>query len=289
MQTLGTVLVVEPNKHAQREIRKALPEINAVFVADGKAFVAEAKLHQPAAIVMNEGLPSSDGFEILKAARANGDVPVLLLTSRHALEESGHEHGTALVLGMGDLSLLQGRLSRLIAERTVLKSFRDTYLKVMDAQSAGAESEFTKDETEVLRSVGFRTTPKLNPAPLAARAAHFQTLLSSSLTTERAAKRLRVNASRIRQRLTTKPPQLYGIRHNGEWRLPAFQFGTRGLIPNVDRAISRLPSGIDPVAVDRWFRQPNADLQREGQPTSPLDWLAQGLPAGPVAELAADL
>jgi CheY-like chemotaxis protein len=287
METLGTVLIVEPSKQAQREIRKAIPEIDAVFVADGKAFVAQAKLHEPAAIVMNEALPSSDGFEILKAARASGDVPVLLLTSRHALEESG---ASALVLGMDDLSLLQGRLSRLIAERTVLKSFRDTYLKVMEAQSAAAESEFTKNETDVLRSVGFPiTSPKLNPAPLAARAAHFQSLLASSLTTERAAKRLRVNASRIRQRLTTKPPQLYGIRNNGEWRLPAFQFGPRGLIPNVDRAISRLPAGIDPVAVDRWFRQPNPDLQREGTPTSPLDWLAQGLPADPVGELAADL
>jgi hypothetical protein len=121
-------------------------------------------------------------------------------------------------------------------------------------------------------------------------AAAYQELRAGSLTVERAAALLGVNASRIRQRLAAG--SLYGLKEGNAWLLPAFQFTDKALVPNLDVVLRRLPRGLSPLAVAQWLSRPNPDLctrDDEERPLSPRQWLLAGNPPEPAAELAAAL
>jgi hypothetical protein len=125
---------------------------------------------------------------------------------------------------------------------------------------------------------------------LARAAAAHERLRTTSLTVDEAARRLDVNASRIRQRLAER--SLYGLKDAGAWLLPAFQFVAGGLVPGIEVVLRRLPDGISPEAVARWFASPNPDLctrDDDERPLTPLQWLLAGNPPSPAAELAAAL
>lgn len=107
---------------------------------------------------------------------------------------------------------------------------------------------------------------------------------------EDAAERLGVNGSRGRQRLADR--SLCGIKHVGSWRLPAFQFTERGLVPGIDIVLKALPADLSVVAIARWLETPNPDLctrDDDERPLTPLEWLAAGHPAGAAADLASAL
>jgi excisionase family DNA binding protein len=126
--------------------------------------------------------------------------------------------------------------------------------------------------------------------PIARAAFEYAVLCTTGLTTREAAKRLGVNDSRVRQRLSQRA--LYGIKAGDEWRLPAFQFRRKGLVPGIERVFPRLPMILNPVALHRWFQTPNPDLEEkegEGRALTPLQWLQSGNDPGVVAELAAGL
>jgi hypothetical protein len=122
--------------------------------------------------------------------------------------------------------------------------------------------------------------------------AEYAALLKSSLSTAETARRLGVDPSRIRQRLTADPPTLYGIRIGPNWYVPEFQFDGDGLLRGLGEVVSRLDPELHPVAVFRWFTTPSADLSAEalgGRSLSPRDWLRLGLPVEAVAEMASNL
>jgi excisionase family DNA binding protein len=124
-----------------------------------------------------------------------------------------------------------------------------------------------------------------------ARAAmEYDGLLRRSLTIDEAARRLGVNASRIRQRLAER--SLYGLKEGNRWLLPAFQFASKGLVPGVSVVVRKLPPDIGALAAVRWFGSPNPDLcTRDDQERAltPLQWLRSGNPPEVAAELAAAL
>jgi hypothetical protein len=173
-------------------------------------------------------------------------------------------------------------------ERTMYAAVREAVGRANE-QAAVAQTALTLDEQRALESGGVPIGGQLAFRPLAVRAAKYHAILTGSLNAEQAAKRLGVSTGRVRQRLLADPPTLYGIRDGNVWRLPAFQFASKGLVPNVDRVISHLDRELDPVAVENWFRQPHIDLEQDGHLVSPLDWLAQGRSVQPVAELAENL
>ena len=126
--------------------------------------------------------------------------------------------------------------------------------------------------------------------PIARAAFEYAVLRATALSTQKAAKRLGVNDSRVRQRLSQRA--LYGIKAGDEWRLPAFQFARKGLVPGIQRVLPRLPKSLNPVAVYRWFHTPNPDLEEkegQGRALTPLQWLQSGNDPDVVAELAAGL
>ncbi len=155
-------------------------------------------------------------------------------------------------------------------------------------------SELSPSEVRALERGGFALDSEdLGPEdPLARTAAQYAALLMTSLTTAEAAARLGVETSRIRQRLTSRPPTMYGIRLESGWRIPDFQFDDNSLLPGVAEVVARLDPELHPIAIYRWFTTPNPDLAARGiseRRLSPREWLRLGFRPVAVAELAGDL
>lgn len=155
---------------------------------------------------------------------------------------------------------------------------------------ADPQAQFTDAELSELAEGGFDLSPlpEGRGDPRARAAVLHARMLAGALTVPRAAKRLGVDESRIRQRL--KEGTLYGLKvAGGEWRLPSFQFAGRGLLPGIQIVLRALPHDLHPVAVLGWFVTPVADLAVDGKPCSPRDWLATGGDPERAARLAAEL
>jgi hypothetical protein len=113
-------------------------------------------------------------------------------------------------------------------------------------------------------------TPELHTA------VRYAGLLASALSVQQAARRVGVDGSRVRQRLAGRT--LYGVRVDGSWRLPLFQFTDDGqsIIPGFGELVP-LVEGLHPVDVATWFVMPNVDLVvGEDAHVSPRDWLLGG-------------
>jgi hypothetical protein len=101
-------------------------------------------------------------------------------------------------------------------------------------------------------------------------------MLASALSVQQAAQRLGVDGSRVRQRLVEHT--LYGVRLDGAWRLPLFQFSDdgRGIVPGFGELAPAF-AGLHPVDVATWFTTPHVDLVvGEDIRVSPRDWLLGG-------------
>jgi hypothetical protein len=156
-------------------------------------------------------------------------------------------------------------------------------------QSSGesASNQLTAGEAQALESVGLSLVPSVEgaaPDPLMQSIADYMALLETSYTTSEAAKYLKVDVSRIRQRLRER--SLVGIDYDGERRLPRFQFERRQVLPGLREVIAGLPEGLNPLDVAQWFLAPNPDLEEGDQNLSPRDWLVRGRRVDVVAALA---
>jgi hypothetical protein len=144
-------------------------------------------------------------------------------------------------------------------------------------------------ELNALKAVGLNTEPFKKGAardPLTQSITDYMALLETSYSTSQAAKYLKVDASRVRQRL--REHSLFGIDYDGEKRLPRFQFERAKVVPGLREVLAALPAGLNPLDVAEWFLSSNPDLEVEGDvnPLSPRDWLLSGAPVEPVVALA---
>ena len=82
------VLVVEDDEDIalalQRSLRMEGYEVR--IAADGEAALDFAGAFHPDLVVLDLGLPKLDGIEVARRLREGGDVPILMLTARDALE-----------------------------------------------------------------------------------------------------------------------------------------------------------------------------------------------------------
>jgi len=170
-----------------------------------------------------------------------------------------------------------------------LDMVEDALATVRGTSKADPRTQLSAADAQALERGGFDLRPlgKGWQDPLARTAARYVAMLDDALTVAQAAKRLRVDQSRIRQLLSNG--SLYGVKVRGEWRLPSFQFGTRGAVPGIQEALRDLPHDLHPVEVLEWFQQPDADLEIEERPVSPLEWLRSGGSPERVGEMARDL
>src|SRR5258708_24793596 len=107
-------------------------------------------------------------------------------------------------------------------------------------------------------------------------AAIYAGLLASAFTVSQAAQHLGVDASRVRQRLANQT--LYGVRVDGAWRLPLFQFADdlAHILPAFGDLVA-LFTGLHPVDVATWFTSPHVDLTlADDDRVSPRNWLLGG-------------
>lgn len=287
---MGTVLVIETDESLQSGVREALEGLDLVFADLELAVRLEPERSRPEVILMDVDLPSEGGFEFLRRLRIEPEargIPVVFLShSTDALARFGSR--AVAVVGPEDMDTLAAVVASLLRESTIYQAFSEALASLAPAPVAGS-ADLTPLERDVLTSGGLDVDAPLSPRPIARRAVLHQQILESSLTTAGAARRLGVNSSRIRQRLTGESPDLYGLRIGKAWRLPEFQFSKNGLVPNIEKVIAKLDLALDPVAVSNWFHSPNEDLEDEGEFVCPLDWLAQGKDWELVAMLAEDL
>jgi two-component system response regulator MprA len=83
------VLVVEDDADIAGVLRRSLDkEGYEVRVAgDGEEALHESDVFEPDAVVLDLGLPKLDGMEVARRMRAEGDVPILMLTARAETED----------------------------------------------------------------------------------------------------------------------------------------------------------------------------------------------------------
>jgi len=82
------VLVVEDDLDIAGVLRRSLDkeDYEVRLAGDGEAALEQSAVFQPDAVILDLGLPKLDGVEVCRRLRAGGDVPILVLTARDALE-----------------------------------------------------------------------------------------------------------------------------------------------------------------------------------------------------------
>jgi len=180
------------------------------------------------------------------------------------------------------LNLLRETRSPKRRARKTLEQLRQELVKKLAADEQGSENPsvgpLTEAERATLTAGGFR----LDKAPPRKGRSEFEQLVADSLSVEKVAERLGVNASRIRQRL--KEGTLYGFKHERYWELPRFQFSGRSVVTGLGEILPSVKDlALHPVAILRWFSTPQPELSiDDGEPMTPLDWLREGHPADAV-------
>ena len=166
-------------------------------------------------------------------------------------------------------------------------------LRMQSSPATQARPALSESEIDALKSVGANLDPWPTDDPrdpVTRTIADFMALIESSHSTAEVARFLRVDSSRVRQRIRER--SLYGIEYEGEWRLPRFQFERKRVLPGLPQVLAALGPEISPLDVALWFLSPHSDLELPGHEravTSPRDWLLRGLPASAVVELAEEL
>src|SRR3954447_25327429 len=82
------VLVVEDDAEIAQAVQRSLRlEGYEVRIApDGEKALADARSYVPDLVLLDLGLPGVDGIDVARQMRADGDVPILMLTARDAVE-----------------------------------------------------------------------------------------------------------------------------------------------------------------------------------------------------------
>ncbi len=88
MDRNARVLVVEDDPEIAGALRRSLgrESYDVRLAADGVAALEESSVFHPDAVVLDLGLPRLDGIEVCRRLREDGDVPILMLTARDAVE-----------------------------------------------------------------------------------------------------------------------------------------------------------------------------------------------------------
>src|SRR3954469_13240183 len=82
------VLIVEDDEEIAQALQRSLrlEGYEVRLAPDGEKALADARSYVPDLVLLDLGLPGVDGMEVARRLRADGDVPILVLTARDALE-----------------------------------------------------------------------------------------------------------------------------------------------------------------------------------------------------------
>lgn len=156
-----SILVVDDDSGLRKALRRVLTFHGfAVEVAeDGDEALARLRAHRFDAVVLDVVMPGSDGMEVCKRLRADGEeLPVLMLTARYAVPDrvAGLEAGADdyLVKPFASEELvarLRALLRRTRSTRETL-SYADLELDLLtrDARRGGREIQLSRIEFDLL-------------------------------------------------------------------------------------------------------------------------------------------
>jgi two-component system, OmpR family, response regulator len=84
MAAMRSILVVDDDPHIRQLLTFALTKAGLVTreAADGEAALAEVARAAPDLVVLDINMPRMDGLEVCRRLRAQGDLPILFLSSR---------------------------------------------------------------------------------------------------------------------------------------------------------------------------------------------------------------
>src|ERR1700684_4117660 len=169
------------------------------------------------------------------------------------------------------------------ARRRLLKN------EPLRGESGESAQTLTAGKLDALKAVGWTTAPFSEGSardPLTRSITDYMALLETSYSTSEAASYLKVDASRVRQRL--REHSLFGIDYDGEKRLPRFQFERKQVLPGIREVIAALPADLNPLDVAGGVLSTNPDLEINAQemPLSPREWLLKGHAVEAVVKLA---
>lgn len=154
--------------------------------------------------------------------------------------------------------------------------------------SSHPDADWTQAEVDVLTAEGVDITDEGRGDVVGAGYRRYLDILASGLSVAEVSARLDVTGSRVRQLLGQR--RLYGVRPRGRaWVVPLWQFSGDGLLPGIEAVNQAVPEDCHPLAVDGFFHTVQPELDAEGRPLSPLEWLRQGGNPAPVLALARDL
>ena len=94
------ILVVDDDAAIRRLLRSTLirADYAVVEAEDAKGTLRQAAVEHPSAVLLDLGLPDRDGLTIIPQLRAHGDIVILVVSARDAVDEKV----TALDLGADD-------------------------------------------------------------------------------------------------------------------------------------------------------------------------------------------
>lgn len=228
-------------------------------------------------------LRSADHGRVIRAKGVEGvvdaadEVLVVVVTQHSALIRRSRLPGRTL--GARELELQLAGAEAAIAE-------------VARSMPLAAGPQLSAAEAAVLDEAGLAEGPADLPSALERSRIELELLVRGSLTIEDAARALGVSTSRIRQRLSPSRRTLYGIKDGRSWRIPKFQFESRGkLVRGIGAVMPHVRRDADPVAVRDWFTTPHQDLVMgdDDERVTPRAWLSSGRPVEIVAELAEEI
>lgn len=117
------VLIVEDDEEIAGVLGRTLrlEDYETRIARDGQGALAEARTYMPDVVVLDLGLPDIDGIEVAERLRESGDVPILILTARDAVEHrvEGLDSGADdYLVKPFDLDELAARLRALLRRRS---------------------------------------------------------------------------------------------------------------------------------------------------------------------------
>jgi two-component system, OmpR family, response regulator MprA len=145
------VLVVEDDVDIAGVLRRSLDKegYEVRIAGDGETALDEADDFEPDAVVLDLGLPKLDGVEVCRRLRKEGDVPILILTARDALDA----RVTGLDSGADDYLVKPFEREELLARMRALLRRRpprgSAYLVVGDLRLNPDSHEVLRGEREL--------------------------------------------------------------------------------------------------------------------------------------------
>lgn len=147
-------------------------------------------------------------------------------------------------------------------------------------------AHFSEQERTALGEAGLDLTPQgaTEGDPRARAVAEQAVLRDTALSVQQAADRIGVDTSRIRHRISDR--RLIGWKDRGGWRLPAWQFTDKDVLPGLETVLTAMPADQPALVLANFMTTPQEDLALAERPANPREWLMAGGGAQRVAELA---